>query len=339
MGRVIVPLSSWSLWCLVLCAPGCVFIRADVNPFRPRPEPLVEMTVSGEGREKILLIDLSRVITSVPPRSLLAADAAPSLVARAQAELDRAARDPRVRAVVLRINSPGGTVTASDTLYHQIREFRSRTRRPIVAHLGDMGTSGAYYVALAADEILANPTCVTGSIGVILMGVNLSGLMSKLGITNQTLKSSDLKDAGSPLRPMEAQERQLLAGILQGMHERFVATLRERRPRMSEQAVSLVQDGRVVLAPHAAELGLIDQVGYLDDAIGRARALAGLEKARVVMYRRPSQFGENIYSLAGHGPPRVGGIYFDFRAVSEPPEFFYLWTPGLGVGEQAILAY
>lgn len=337
-GSTVRGIGCWGLLGVLLSTTGCVFIRADLNPFRPRPEPLVEMTVSGEGRDKILLVDISRLITSAPPRSFLGPETSPSTIARVREELERVEKDERVRAVVLRINSPGGTVTASDTLYHQLREFAARTRRPIVAHLGDVGTSGAYYVALAADEIVASPTCVTGSIGVILMGVNFSGLMSKLGISNQTLKSGQLKDAGSPLRPMEAEERELLQGILQAMHERFLATLQERRPGMSGEALRTVRDGRVVLAAQASELGLIDRVGYLDDAIARARALAGLDRARVVMYRRPSQLGENIYSAAGSGAPHVAGFHLDFHAASEPPEFYYLWAPGLGVAPESVIS-
>ncbi len=315
-----------------LVLSGCVFISADLNPFRSRPEALVETTVSGKGKEKVLLIAVTQLITTAPARGLFGVDQRPNVLARVREELERAEKDARVRAVVVRINSPGGTVTASDTLFHELAEFRRRTGRPLIAHIGDVGTSGAYYAALAADEIIASPTSVTGSIGVILMGVNLSGLMQKLGIQNQTLKSGAFKDAGSPLKPMSEEERALLTTLLHSMHQRFLANVRERRPQMSEAALHQVSDGRVVIADEAVALGLVDGVGYLEDAIARARERAALKQARVVVYRRPSQYAENIYSLSAWS----GGASvhpFDLGGIWRAAEFYYLWSPEISPGE------
>jgi protease-4 len=323
------------VWCAA-CLSGCVFVSADLNPFRSRPEGLVETTVSGTGKEKVLLIELGQLISSVPPRSLLGMEQRPSVLARIREELEVAEKDPRVRAVVLRINSPGGTVTASDTLYHELAAFRSRTGRPLVAHIGEVGTSGAYYAALAADEIIASPTSVTGSVGVLWMGVNVAGLMQKFGIEDQTLKAGELKDAGSPLRPMSERERALLQGLLEAMHKRFLATVRERRPGMPEGALEKVGDGRVVYADEARSLGLVDGIGYLEDAIARARERAGLARARVVMYRRPSQYAENIYSLAGVTGGDVNLFRLDVGLLWGRGDFYYLWSPGLQAGEGAI---
>ncbi len=315
---------------LVGTAPGCFFVQADFNPFRTRPEPLVERKLEGRGKDKVLLVDVSRLIVSAE-RPGLFGGAAPSLLARVREELKRAAEDERVRAVVLRINSPGGTVTASDTLYHEIREFGSRTGRPIVAHLLDVGTSGAYYVALAADEIVASPTTVTGSIGVLLAGVNLSGLLDKLGVKDQTLKSGTLKDAGSPLRPMTPEDRAVLERILVSMHERFLQVVRERRPGLRAEAWDTIRDGRVFFAEEALALGLVDQIGYLNDAIERAKHRANVSEATVISYRRPSQYAENIYStLAAADSPRLPWFHAlagELTLLSTGPQFWYIWAP------------
>lgn len=309
---------------------GCFFVQADFNPFRPRPEPLVERKLEGRGKEKVLLVEVSRLIVSAERPGLFSA-AAPSVLARVRAELTRAAEDERVRAVVLRINSPGGTVTASDTLYHELREFRTKTGRPVVAHLLDVGTSGAYYVALAADEIIASPTSVTGSIGVLLAGVNLSGLLDKLGVKDQTLKSGALKDAGSPLRPMTPEDQAVLQRILVAMHERFLAMVRERRTDLRAEAWEKIRDGRVFFADEALALGLVDRIGYLSDAIDRAKSLAGLTEATVIAYRRPSQYAENIYSAQGEviapGLTRLPALAGELESLFSGPQFWYVWLP------------
>ena len=172
----------FSLLSLVVLLSGCVFITGNLNPFSSTPEPLEEHVVSGEGSAKILLIDISRTITNQEEAGAFGVSRRESLTARIDEELRRAADDDKVRAVVLRINSPGGTVTASDVIYHQLMAFKAARHLPVTAQFLDMGTSGAYYIALAADEIVASPTTVTGSVGVIMYGVNVSGLMDKLGV-------------------------------------------------------------------------------------------------------------------------------------------------------------
>ncbi len=315
---------------LLASISGCFFVQADFNPFRTRPEPLVERKLEGRGKEKILLIDVSRLIVWAERPGLLGSPG-PGLVARVREELKRAAEDERVRAVVLRINSPGGTVTASDTLYHEVREFRVKTGRPVVAHLLDVGTSGAYYVALAADEIVASPTTVTGSIGVVLAGVNLSGLLDKLGVKDQTLKSGALKDAGSPLRPMTPEDQAVLQRILSAMHERFLGLVRERRPGIRAEAWDVIGDGRVFFADQALALGLIDRIGYLSDAIEHAKQRAQLSEATVIAYRRPSQYGENIYSARAEADGQtfalLQALAGEVTFFSSGPQFWYVWIP------------
>src|SRR5215831_16368954 len=139
---------------LLTLAGGCVLITGTLNPFSNEPQPLQEHVVFGEGRDKILMLDVSKMIGSEDEEGALGIIRRESTTARVREELEMAANDDRVRAVVLRINSPGGTVTASDIIFHQLMRFKKDTGRPVVAQMLDMGTSGAYYVALAADEIV-----------------------------------------------------------------------------------------------------------------------------------------------------------------------------------------
>ncbi len=318
-----------SLPCVAL--PGCAFVFADLNPFASRPQELEERVVEGEGKAKVLVVDVSRMISDEEREGTLGFGKRESVVARVTEELQQAAEDDRIRAVVLRINSPGGTVTASDILHHKVRDFAAKRQVPVVAHLMDLGTSGAYYVALAADEIVAQPTTVTGSIGVVMFGLNLEGLLGKIGVRNQTLKAGTHKDIGSPLREMSTEEKQILQGVLDGMRDRFVQLVRERRPRANADTFAAVTDGRVISAAQALQAGLIDRIGYLDDALVIARQRAGVDSARVVLYRRSSEFSENIYSSAGTSPAQVNLINVDLGSLAgRGPAFMYLWQPQMG---------
>jgi protease-4 len=318
-------------WLLLGLLPGCVIVNADFGPFSSRPQSLSEREVSGKGRAKIVVLDISRVITNAQDEGPLGLSSRPGLTARLREELEQAADDDRVGAVVLRLNSPGGTVTASDTIYHEITAFKAKRNVPVVAHMLDFATSGAYYVALAADEIVASPTTVTGSIGVIMVGLNLSDLMGKIGVRNQTLKTGARKDAGSPLRPMTAEDEALLQGVLDGMQQRFVSLVRERRPQMSDDDLAKISDGRVVLADEALRIRLVDRIGYFEDAVDVARRRAGVAEARVIMYRRPSEYAENIYSRAGAASPQINLVNLDLGKLTGGPQFLYLWAPEAGM--------
>ncbi len=313
---------------LLMLLPGCILITGTLNPFSTKPEPLEEHVVSGEGDAKVLLIDVSKTISSQEEEETFGVRHRESTTSRVREELERAAKDDRVRAVVLRINSPGGTVTASDILFHQLREFHQQRPVPLIAQILDMGTSGAYYTALAADEIVASPTSVTGSVGVVMYNVNVAGLMEKIGVTDQTIKAGERKDIGSPLRKMTPEERRILQSVLDQMHERFLTLVRERRSGISADAMKTISDGRIFTADQAVQLGLVDRVGYLQDTIEEAKRRAGVARARVVMYRRPDEFAENIYSGAPFGPAQMNLVNLDFGSLrSLAPQFMYMWLP------------
>jgi len=232
-----------------------------------------------------------------------------------------------VRGVIVRINSPGGTVTASDILYDRLSRFRATRGVPVVAQLMDIAASGGYYVALAADEIVAHPTTITGSIGVIFTGVSLEGFLEKVGVRNQTIKTGAKKDIGSPLRTMTAEERELLEGLLGDLQDRFMGLVEERRPSLTPETRKVISDGRVLSAPQAFDAGLVDRIGYLDDTIELTKLRAGVPEAKIILYRRPEEFAENIYSRAGLAPSEINLINLDLSSVLTEPQFLYLWMP------------
>ena len=295
---------------------GCTFLKVNILE---EVEPLQEQVLAGEGRDKVLVLDITGVIMGGERGSPLSERKKPGLLASVREALDRARKDRAVKALVLRINSPGGGVTASDTLYHELLEFKQDTGAAVIAHITDVGASGAYYAALAADAITAQPTSVNGSIGVILFRVDATGLMEKVGIRTTEIASGERKGIGSPFRPLTDDERKIFQGFIDHLYERFAGLVAESR-RLPLDAVRKVADGRIFTSAEAKDAGLIDGIGYLDDAIILAKRRANLSEARVVMYHRPGEYRSNIYSMQL--------INLDLGELAEPgAKFLYLWLP------------
>jgi protease-4 len=270
------------------------------------------------------------MISDVPARRAFGLVEEESTVGRLEAELAKAREDDRVRALVVHVQSPGGGVTASDVLYGDLRRFAREQGIPVVAALGNMATSGGYYTALAADRIVAHPTTVTGSIGVIMMNLNVEGLMTKLGVKDATLKAGAHKDLLSPLRPEDPTDRAIVQDVLDSMHRRFVSIVRERRPALQTDDLATITDGRIFDAQTALDLGLVDGIGDLPAAIEVAMELAHLEQARVVRYGRGSETPETLHAQAPTG--ERASLLVELLAGSGPsvgPRFFYLWAPAI----------
>lgn len=309
---------------LSVMVAGCTVFSVDLTP---RIEPLREKTVEGSGAAKILLLDLSGILSEEAGVSIGQALPRVPLLARVREELLKAEEDENLRALVVRINSPGGTVTASDILYRELSAFKARRKVPVVAAIMDVGASGGYYVALAADAIVAHPTAVTGSIGVMMLTVNAEGLLQKVGVAPLAIKSGAKKDMGSPFRGLSEEERTIFQAVIDDMHRRFVALIvRERR--LPEEKVRELADGRIFTAEQARALGLVDRVGYLDEALGAARGAARVSEARVVMYHRPREYRASIYSSARAAEPLEASLAQLSSLVLGPgPRFLYLWWP------------
>jgi protease-4 len=223
-------------------------------------------------------------------------------VARVREELQKAEEDDDVKALIVRINSPGGTITASDLIYREIDTFKSRRKIPVVAVTMDVAASGGYYAALAADTIFALPTTVTGSIGVIMLTVNAQGLMEKIGVAPMAIKSGEMKDAGSPFRPLTAQERAVFQSVIDDMYGRFVALIVRSR-KIPDERVRAFADGRIYTAEQAKALGLVDEIGYMDAVVAAARKAAGVDEARVISVPAPKDTAPTY--LAAPAPRRA----------------------------------
>lgn len=310
---------------LTLFLIGCAVSFPLAGPVKP----LEETVVSGEGKDKVLVVDVSGVISDKERRGPLRLQSEPSMVARVKEELKKAGKDEDIKALVLRINSPGGTVTASDTIYHEIESFKKEKSVKVVACLLGLGTSGGYYVAASADKIVAHPTCVTGSIGVMLIKINMKGLMERIGLENETVKSGEKKDAILPFRSMSNEEREVLQEVIRTLHERFITVVDGARPAVDIKHKKELADGRVFTAQQALEFHLVDEIGYLDDAIELAKKEAGIKEARVVMYHRPLSYKDNVYSLNQEGPEALNLINIELGNMASylSPDFMYLWMP------------
>jgi len=249
-------------------------------------------------------------------------------VALFREKLDAVEANPQVSAVVLRINSPGGGVTACDIMARDLREFRRRRGVPVVACLMDVGTGGAYLVASAADLVVAHPTTVAGGLGVILNSYNLQDAMGQFNIVARPVKAGSRVDAASPVRPLEPEELAMLQGLASGFHDRLKREIHRARPKVAADAE--VFDGRVIDGGQAQEAGLVDHLGYLDDALAEARGLAGLgEDAAVVMLRRENDRAHTPLDVTPNEPQRAAMMPLNMPGLdrSQLPTFLYIWQP------------
>ncbi|HWE93994.1 MAG TPA: signal peptide peptidase SppA [Tepidisphaeraceae bacterium] len=256
-------------------------------------------------------------------------------------ELELAEKDSSVKAVVLRVNSPGGTVSASDAMYQILRRFKEKTKKPVVASIQEVGASGAFYVSCAADKVYAQPTSIVGSIGVIFESLEFSGTLDKLGAHAWALTSGPLKEMGSPFKPLEPRERVVMQEMVDEYFTRFVEVVRSNRPIKEPVAANLATykshdyagdfSGRVFSGEEGKRRGLIDETGLLNDAIDAAKALANSPDAKVIMYKRPYGYSGSIYASGAIPPPKANITTIDVPGAASfvPAGFYYMWRPGI----------
>ncbi|MHC4560941.1 MAG: signal peptide peptidase SppA [Planctomycetota bacterium] len=280
--------------------------------------------------DKIAIIDVDGLLINRQKRGWIRTGDNP--VSLFVEKLDKAAADRDVKAVVLRLNSPGGTVTASDIMHHSLLEFRRKTGKPVVACVLGLGCSGAYYLACGSDGIMAQPSSVTGNIGTVFQTFSVAGTMEKIGIKAVTIKSGQLKDIASPLHDLSDEERKVLEEIIEELSQQFFTVVQEGRKTIEQQKLRELADGRVFTAKEALQEGLIDKIGYLEDGIEWAKEMAGMKKTRVVIYHRPLSYKPNVYGSAtshtgGLGP--LINVELPDWLTSGPTQFLYLWQPGI----------
>ncbi len=240
--------------------------------------------------------------------------------------LDAIEHNHRVRAVVLRIHSPGGSVTATDIMWRDLAAFKARTCLPVVACLMDVAAGGGYYLATGADCIVAHPTTVTGAIGCILNVYNLQDMMAQFNIIGVPIKSGKNVDLGSPVKAMDDAGRKLLQDMADEFHQRFRNVVLSRRPQVDGR-LSTTFDGRIFTASQALGLKLIDHVGYLDDAVQLATNMAGLNYSEVVFYHRHGDPALSPYSTTPNIPLQDKIVPINIPGIdrSRLPNFLYLW--------------
>lgn len=243
--------------------------------------------------EEILLIKIRGVIQERDEEDSLPFRQSKDLFENLKSDLEAARKRKAIKAILLEINSPGGEVTASDVIYHQIKKMREETGKPVVALIGTMGASGAYYVACAAEKILAHPTSIIGSIGVLMQAVNVQELAEKIGFKAVTLKSdkTPMKDVLSPFKEMTEQEKAMLLQIINGIYDRFIDIVAASR-KLEREAVVKLADGGIYNAEKAKEAGLIDAIGYREDAMAEACKLADIKSAALVKRISKKSFAE-----------------------------------------------
>jgi protease-4 len=314
---------------VVLFLIGCQ--APKIRLFPSAEDPLNEYTLAGEETGKVLVIPIRGTISDAPKRQFIITR--PSMVQEVVSQLRKAQKDPEVKAIVLKINSPGGSVTASDILYNEIVAFKQKTKAKVVVVMMGVAASGGYYISLPADYILAHPTSITGSVGVLFIRPDVTGLMGKIGIEVEVSKTGKNKDMGSPFRQATAEERQIIKDMIDQLGKRFLDRIAEHR-KIDPERMKEIASARIFLAEDALKLGMVDRVGYIGEAVNLAKKLAELpENAKVVVYRRTEYPDDNLYNTStSHYEGRgLSIVSLDLPAslTSFQAGFYYLWQPGV----------
>lgn len=255
------------------------------------------------------------------------------IVSQVRRALRALRRTPSIRGVLLEIDSPGGGVTDSDEIHRLIREVgelrRNGKKIPVLALLGDMAASGGYYVAVAADKIVARPTTITGSIGVILSSYELSEAMAKIGVKQVVIKSKETpyKDMLSPTRPLTPVERSKLEAIVQELYERFVDVVDEGRPELDRAAVRRLATGEIYSARQALKAGLVDAIGSEREALQMLAEMVGMRSVKVVEHRRRPGLMDLLFGVR---TPRLDPRAALAHVFGHPsgPRLLYFWPGG-----------
>lgn len=287
---------------LVVCGIGAVMIIGVAALFL-----FGKKDSTFEFGEKVGVVEIQGVI----------ADAKPIV-----SQLKQFRKNEAIKAIVLRIDSPGGGVGPSQEIYSEVK--KTTGEKKVVASMGAIAASGGYYVAAAADHVVANPGTITGSIGVVMEFANVEELFKKIGLSAYVIKSGEYKDVGSPLRKMTPKEREFLQGFIDNVYEQFVMAVAEGR-QMPEKEVRAIADGRIFSGEQAYELGLLDSLGSMEDAIALAAKLGGIEGEPSVVYGEKKRFSLLEFLLGSKVSDAIDKI------TGGALHSGYLYVPGRGV--------
>ncbi|MFC1497199.1 signal peptide peptidase SppA [Verrucomicrobiota bacterium] len=314
---------------VVICLSGCMMV--DLSSLMTGELKEITLTKSkGWGvSDKILLLDISGVIVGKSDGGLLSdSGCTPDYV---KAALNKAVKDPNIKAIVLRIDSPGGEVSAIDNISHEIKQIKNKTKLPVYSMIMGLGCSGGYHAACAGDRIYAQPSATVGSIGVILSIPKIAKLADKIGLEMVIVKSGNMKDIGNMFRDLTPEESEVLQLMITEHYHQFMDWIIDSRPALkSRDQLKPIADGRIYTSAQALEHKLIDRIGYLDDAIADIKTAAKLNKYMLVTYSYRSSEDANIYSpVSQRGPAQFNmvNIPLPIRMPSAKPGFYYLWQP------------
>ena len=291
------PIRSRSVKLLILCIGLAILVLAMGMSFKIAISGIVgkptlrtklydEKTIhygDRQSRDKIAVIPLSGPIKG-NGSFIVGSD----MVYELSGQLRQAKDDSLVRGIVIQLDSPGGGLTASDLIYHELQLLK-QTGKPVLVMVNGLAASGGLYISAAADHIIATPTSMIGSIGVIMNRFMIKELMNKIGVKPDVVKSGNMKDIGSPFREMTPDERKFFEQLIGAFHERFMSIVAEGRDIPLEEVRKLA-NGLIYTADQALEYKLIDEIGYFDEALNKIVEMAGLESARFIRYERPLDF-------------------------------------------------
>jgi protease IV len=321
----------FSVFILILNLTNCFVSLFPEGGFSSSSQDLEEKVITGKDKDKIALISIEGVISDDKKENFFGFSQE-SPISLIKESLKKAEKDPDVKALILKINSPGGTVTASDIIHNEIIQFKKRKNIPVMTIFMDVGASGAYYIAMSSDIVGAHPTTVTGSIGVVLQGINVREGLEKIGVYDQSITSGGNKSIGSPLKELTPEQKRILQSVVDSLYNRFFEVVKDGRPGFKGKEASLkaLCDGRIFTADQAKSLGLIDMVGYFEDFVPALMKHKKYQNSgnnnfpKIVTYVRGKSKVDNLYQA--NSDIYKENILNKIMYPSSSAKFYYLWS-------------
>ena len=327
---VVLPILALLAGCLSMAGCGDRALQISLVPVNPRVKPhVVHKSHQWFNCNRVAIVDVSGMLLDGSTASWLGSSHNP--VSDFAQTLHSIAKDPRVKAVVLRMNTPGGTVTASNIMYDALKRFERETHKPVVASMMDVCASGGYYVSCATNYQMAYPTTITGSVGVIVQLFNFRHTLQYLGVTAPAFASGPNKETGSPFSKMTPSQKKIIQGFVKEFFARFFGIVKASHPLVKPKLWPMLTDGRPLTGIDAMRYHMIDGLGGLHAAIRKAKALAHIRHATIVLYKR---HGHNVGSVYAKSDVGAKGGNFNMVNVNLSgaamstflhPNFLYMW--------------